>query len=71
MVDNLLNMSQQSAQVAKKASDILAYISNSVTSRARAVIIHLYSALVRLHLKSCVPVWVPCCNKDIEMLKHV
>jgi len=71
LVDEKLDMSHQGPLTAQKANCILRCIKKIVASRAREVILPLYSALVRPHLESCVRHWSPQHKKDMDLLEQV
>lgn len=71
LVDSGMTISQHCAVVAKKSNDILGCIRRAVASRLRDVLLPLYSALVRPHLKYCIQFWALQFMKNRELLERV
>jgi len=70
-VDGKLDMSQQCALTAQKASRTLGCIKRCVTSRSREVILPLCCALLRPHLEYCIHVWSAQYWRDTDLLERV
>jgi len=70
LVDEKFNMTGERALTAQKANHTLG-CNKSVSSRAREVILPLYSALLRPHLESCVQLWSPQHRKDMDLSEQV
>ena len=71
LVESRVTLSQHRALVAKKAKGIVGCMKRSMASRAREVILPLYSALVRPRLECCVPFLAPQRKKARELLEQV
>jgi len=68
LVDSWLNMSQWCSQEGQWHPD---FYGSSVVSRTWEIVVPLYLALVRPHLKYCVQFWTLNYKKDTEDLEHV
>ena len=61
----------QNILAAQKADGILGSIKRVVASRARGVIVPLYSTITRPHLEYCIRVWDSQHRNDVELLERI
>ena len=55
----------------RKEIQFLTLIRRTVTYKDKHLIVPLYKATVRLHLKYCIQAWRPYCKKDIDKLERI
>ncbi|PKU43812.1 hypothetical protein llap_5878 [Limosa lapponica baueri] len=71
MFDRKLNMTLQCTLTAQKANYILGCNKRIVASRSRAVILPLYSTLVRPLLEYCIQLWNSQHRRDMDLPEQV
>ena len=57
--------------VVLKANRLLGMLHRSIQSKAKAILLPLYTSLVRPHLEYCVQAWCPYHRKDLDTLEKV
>ena len=57
--------------IASKGYQILGIIRGTITCKEKHLIVPLYKAIFRLHLKYCIEVWRPYRKKDIDKLERI
>ena len=66
-----MTVSEHCGVAAAKGNQILGLIRRNFTYTDKTVIMPLYKAIVRPHMKYCIQAWRPYHNKDINKLERV
>ena len=66
-----MKVSEQCRVAASKGNQVLGMIRRNITYKEKSLIIHLYTAIVRLHLEYYIQAWSPYIRKDIDMLEQI
>ena len=66
-----MKVSEQCGIAASKGNQILELIRRTIMYKEKQLIILLYKAIVRPHLKYCIQTWTPYCKKDIDKLERI
>ena len=66
-----VKVSEQCGIAASKGNQILGLIRRNITYKGKKLIIPLYKAIVRPHLKYCIQAWRPYRKKDIDTLERI
>ena len=66
-----MKVSEQCGIAASKCNKILGLIRMNITYKGKKLIIPLYKAIVRPHLKYCIQAWRPYRKKDIDTLERI
>ena len=66
-----MTVSEQCGLAAAKGNQILGLIRRNITYMDKTLIIQLYKAIVRPHLKYCIQAWRPYQKKDIEKIERI
>ena len=71
MISDDLKCTSHIDYVVLKANRLLGMLHRSIQSKVKAIILPLYTSLVKPHLEFCVQAWSPYYQKDIDKLEKV
>jgi len=71
MISDSLKSSEQCKYAYGKASQMLALVARTISTRDQCILVKIYKSIVRPHLEYCTPAWSPHYVKDKELIEKV